>query len=319
MNPEGLLETETSALVDALRQLDGRAPDAYEVLETRLDYFKRVTQRIEAQLSDAPERLVQLQERFRHSTDPLFQQSWLMKRTRTWPAGYPGDYVTLEGVYANTPQNGSGIGALFDRYLLSRTLAVAVRSRLRMLSRLLQERSLCENGTASWINLACGPCRELLSVPGQAQRTIWCVDRDPNALAYARSLLQQAGRNGDHVEWIQENVFKLGSTSQIVERFGRPSTIYSAGLFDYIPTDILVRCLARFYEALAPGGVLIAPFKDKMRYETFDYHWVAKWNFFLQRSEAEILDLLLLAGVPARQLTTQRDETGVILFVSAHR
>ena len=318
MNAEYLLETETGELLGALKALDCQLPEAYEVLEARLDHFKRITQIIDKELQEEPVRLAQLQQRFREHTDEVFQQSWLMKRARVWPEGYPGDYATLEFVYANTPA-GAGIGSLLDRYLLTRTLAVAVRSRLRMLSRLLCERAACENGTASWVNLACGPCRELLSVPSQGQRVLWCLDRDANALAYARSLLQQAGRNGERLEWVRANAFKLGRADQIATRFVRPTTIYSAGLFDYIPTPQLVQLIAQIYGALTPGGVLIAPFKDRARYETFDYHWMVNWGFFLQRCESDVHDLMQLAGIPAQNLTMQRDESGVILFVTARR
>lgn len=237
-----------------------------------------------------------------------------MRRARTWPEGYPGDYLTLEAIYANQPQS-EGIGRLLDRYFLSRTLAVAVRSRLRMLQRLLSERAADESD-AHWLNLAAGSCRELLSVQPAAQpRRILCIDYDANALEYAERLL--AAHAGDTITFKVENAFRMANAKRNIEQYGKFTTIYSAGLFDYVKSNPLARLIAGLYGSLAKGGVLIAPFKDAARYETFDYHWLVKWHFFLQRSEDDIRQLFADAGVPAERVTAMRDDSGVVLFFIA--
>jgi SAM-dependent methyltransferase len=320
MNAECLLETETQELLGFLRHVDCSAPEAYGAIETRLDYFKSVTQTIERQLEGNIDELRRLQQWFREKTDEVFLQSRLMKRVRTWPEGYPGDYVTLELVYANSSTGrGKGIGPQLDKYFLTRTLAVAVRSRLRRLAHLLNQRAGSERKPAVWLNLACGPCRELLSVSGKEDRTVWCVDRDPNAVSYAQSLLSNAGRNGDGFRFLKENAFRFGNADVNSDRFGKLTTIYSAGLFDYIPTRQLSKLIGGLYRSLAPGGVLIAPFKDKHRYDTFDYHWIGKWDFFFQRSEDDFRTLMIEAGIPSQKLEMERDDSGVIMFFIARR
>lgn len=311
-----LLETETTACMEAFRACDGSAPHHYEVAEARWDCLKFAVQSVEREWRGSSEHLKELQAWFRQTTEPVLGQGRILQRARTWPEGYPGDYVTLELVYANEP-NGEGLARILDRIFLSRTLAVAVRSRLRKLAQSLVVRATEETTTSNWLNLACGSCRELLSVPVREDRAIHCVDSDPNALNYARQLLSK--RTNETLHFHTENAFRLVNPRRNIQRFGEFTTIYSAGLFDYLNDETLSRLLAGLYGSLAKGGVLIAPLKDATRYETFDYHWAAKWDFFFQRTEASFLRIFEVAGIPVADTTVKRDESGVILFFQARR
>lgn len=289
----------------------------YQTIETRLDFLKSLVRDLQTQFRHDQPYLAYLRHWFKQQTDAALAKSRLMHRARTWPEGYAGDYVTLESIYTEEVA-GEGVARALDHYFLSRTLAVAVRSRLRMLSRLLTERAAVETGSARWLNLAAGSCRELLAVPAAAKpRQIVCVDSDPNALAYATRLLQDRG--GDTLTFKADNAFRLMNARRNLERYGEFSTIYSAGLFDYVKSERLVPLIAGLYGSLARGGVLVAPFKDASRYETFDYHWLVNWDFFLQRTEGDIRQLFSAAGVPAEYLTVARDDSGVILFFVAIR
>ena len=132
-----ILEEEVADLLDFLDSPARAATDQFEVVESRLDSFRFFLRTINGL---APDSLPAIQEWFRKQTEPWFSRSAMMSRARSWPEGYPGDYRTLEAVYANEP-SGGGIGLQLDRYFLSRTLAVAVRSRCRHLSRLLIDRA----------------------------------------------------------------------------------------------------------------------------------------------------------------------------------
>lgn len=307
-------------VADLTRFLDSEvthAPHGYEVLESRLDGLKLLTQRLERSGNFTPDQLLGLREWFRGETAAWLDRSPLMRRARTWPEGYPGDYRTLEGVYANTPA-GDHVGQLLDRYFLSRTLAVAVRSRCRHLSAALNTRAIEEAGDGLWLNLACGPCREMLGVVGPAgRRRVVCVDSDKNALEHAAGLL--SGHPLGEVQYVAENAYRLINPKRNRDRYGAFTTIYSAGLFDYIPDDKLAPLLEGLYESLAPGGVFLAPFKDRCRYETFDYHWLVSWHYFYQRDESDFRRVFAVAGVPAEAITVERDLTGVLLFFRVKR
>lgn len=288
------------------------AADPYEVIESRLDCIKLLTQRIERSGDHTQEELQAFWEWFQAETDPWLLRSGMVHRARKWPEGYPGDYKTLEGVYANSP-NGEGVARHIDQYFLSRTLAVAVRSRCRLLTRLLDKRAQEEAPGAKWLNLACGPCRELLSLTSPANhRAIYCVDSDKNSLAYAKKLLANHDLGERH--FVTENAYRFVNGKRTIDKYGQFTTIYSAGLFDYVPSEKLVPLLKGLYESLAPGGFFIAPFKDSNRYETFDYHWFVRWHYFHQRTEPDFRTLFAEAGIPASEIRVQRDDSGVLLF-----
>ena len=302
--------------MDFIRGLEAVDSDGlfqYEIVEARFDCMKFAIQTIERDSAQSSADLNDLRNWFREQADPTLFKGRMFKRATTWPEGYPGDYLTLEAVYENKP-HGTGLAAHLDRYFLSRTLAVAVRSRLRKLTDDLARITTQGN----WLNIACGSCRELLPIQTAIKgRIIHCVDSDSNALSYARDLV--ASQNGDAFQFHTENAFRLVSARRNVERFGKLAVIYSAGLFDYIKSDQLVRVLSGLYGSLAENGILIAPFKDARKYETFDYHWAVKWDFFLQRTEENYRQILADAGIPTENLSVERDESGVILFFYAKR
>jgi extracellular factor (EF) 3-hydroxypalmitic acid methyl ester biosynthesis protein len=297
--------------------LDSPAANLYEVVESRFDCMKFLTQRVERSGNHTEDELITFREWFRAATDPWVIRSPMVARARNWPEGYPGDYKTLEAVYANSP-SGDGVGRHIDSYVLSRTLAVAVRSRCRMLTKLLDQRAREEAPGARWLNLACGPCRELVALAAPADsRTIYCVDSDENSLNYAKDLLADRLLGDRH--FVTENAYRFVNAKRTTEKYGQFTTIYSAGLFDYIPSDKLSPLLRGLYDSLAPGGLFIAPFKDRNRYETFDYHWFLKWHYFYQRTEPDFRAIFADAGVPDREIIVQRDDTGVLLFFTVRK
>lgn len=281
--------------------------DAYEVVEAQMDCVRLVVQELRNSGEIHDDNAMALQAWFRKRTASYFEMSPLISRARNWPEGYPGDFRTLESIYTKT-SHGTGLGRLLDNYLLSRTLAVAIRSRKREMSRQLKEVS---HLGGLWLNLACGSCRELQPILEESRdRSIVCMDADQNALEFADQLLS-AGQN---TRFVKENVLRLVDHDRVVNRFGRPAVIYSAGLFDYLPDRSLVRLLNSLYKSLGIGGRLIAPFKDRIRYEVFDYHWGACWNQFFQRDRSAFESVFEQAGIPRESIRVTRDETGVILF-----
>ncbi len=312
------LDAVAAELTAFLTAPERAAADQAELVCERIDQACRLLAEVEARHQGGLEDLRAAQQRFRDATQPALEPSWMMARARAWPQGYPGDYLMLERTYARAARS-PGVGAHLDAAFQRQTLAVAVRSRLATLAAILRRRGEEEAsaGVAGrWLNLACGSARELLDVPAAAGRAIACVDQDPDALAYAGDLL--AGR-GHQVEWQARNALRYVSAEATRRRHGPLTTIYSAGLFDYLPDEPLAALLAGLYGALAEGGLLVAAFKDAERYATSPYHWMARWHFFHQRTEPQFRAVLAQAGIPAARLELRRDASGVILFFLARR
>ncbi len=96
--------------------------------------------------------------------------------------------------------------------------------------------------------------------------------------------------------------------------FRKQDIIYSIGLFDYLESEFLVKLFNALYELLNEGGVLIASFKDSMRYRSQEYHWIVDWDGFLQRTEEDFMDIFSRANIPINKISQHREETGLIVF-----
>ena len=264
------------------------------------------------------ERIRAAQADFRKRTDHHFLKSYFMLRSRTWPMGYPGDYETLEGIYRNGPMS-TGIGYYLDLHFLKTTLATAVRERKDLMREILKEEIQLRKAPAI-LNLACGSCREIVEIASliqHADATLMCVDIDPNALDFAANRFAHAKLPSSMVQFRKYNAIKMINAERNQKEFGLQDIIYSIGLFDYLDDNVLIRLLGALYESLRPGGVLITSFKDRTRYETYEYHWFVDWSSFLQRTEADVRALFDAARIPSSPLSMSRIPNGAVYFLRA--
>lgn len=252
--------------------------------------------------------------RFREKTNPILSKSYCINRTRTWPQGFQGDYKTLEGVYKNTPFS-DGIGYYLDLYMLNAPLAHAVRNRIKKLEELLRDEIL-KRERPFILNIGCGSSRELMGlVPEikESNASVTCIDSDNDALAFAQSRLYYTGVL-EQVEFRKYNALRLFDYELAMSDFGKQDIIYSVGLFDYLPSDFLVKMFETLYNLLNPGGRLIAASKDARRYRSQEYHWLVDWDGFLQRNEEDFRDIFSDAKIPDSAISEVREDTGIIIF-----
>lgn len=264
---------------------------------------------------DQPDVIKKGQQEFRERTNKFFQQSFFMNRARAWPQGYPGDYKTLEYTYGNVPMS-NGIGYLLDKYFLGTALAVAVRERLLTLCDILKQ-EIVSRPRAKVFNVACGSCREIFDIAPefiQAAASAICIDFDKDALQFSSDRLSCSGISIDKISFRKYNAVKMVNHARNVKEFGHQDIIYSTGFYDYIPDDVLIQLLDASYDLLNPGGVLIASFKDSTKYDTQDYHWLVKWDSFLQRTEGQTDSIFTKSNMSRGSIRKQREKSGVIHF-----
>jgi len=255
---------------------------------------------------------------FRKRTHPILSKSYSINRIRTWPQGYQGDHLTLEAAYRNAPMS-DGIGYYLDKYILDWQLAHALRGRLERLTELLRE-ELSTRENPKVLDIACGSCREVTMLVPEIKKSkaqFTCVDLDGDALDFALNRLAPADLVPEQVKLIKYNALRMFDIDIAKAEFGQQDIIYSVGYFDYLPDDFLVKLLRSLYALLNPGGKLIAAFKDANRYRSQEYHWIADWDGFLQRTEKDFVRILSEAGIPEQAMTMTRDRTGVIVFYAA--
>jgi len=255
---------------------------------------------------------------FRDKTDPIISKSYGATRVRTWPQGYQGDYKTIEFIYRNTSMS-EGIGYYLDKYMLSSTLAVGVRERMRKLAELLKT-EMINRQYPKVLDIACGSCRELHDLVPEIEKAgahFKCIDLDSEALDFALNRLSYAGLSPDRAEFIQYNALRLFDYETALSAFGMQDIIYSVGYFDYLADDFLVKLLNTLYLMLNPSGKLIAAFKDANRYRSQLYHWFADWDGFLQRTQDDFERIFRQAEIPESALSMTRVKSGSIIFYIA--
>ncbi|NJD56442.1 MAG: methyltransferase domain-containing protein, partial [Nitrospirae bacterium] len=229
---------------------------------------------------------------FHERTDRILCRSTLVRHARTWPRGYQGDYKMLESLYKNTPLS-EGIGYYLDRYGLSLPLGEAVRNRIVRLEEIVR-REISNRNAASVLNIACGSCRELMGLAPDIARTnaqVTCIDMDADALAFSMERLSFTEAS-ENITFRKYNAARMFDDELNMAAFGKADIIYSAGLFDYLPSEFLAKVLGALYRLLSENGTLIAAFKDAARYRHQDFHWITDWTGFLQRTEKEFLSIL---------------------------
>lgn len=291
----------SDALMTEVVQSINEVQQACEAFEERVN-FDQVT-------------IKKAQVNFREKTRAFFDKCYF-NRARTWPEGYQGDFRTLEDMYNNTAAE-SGIGLYLDRYLLSSPLSLAVIDREKALRTLINDELRERQQGANVLNIACGSCREVFELAPVILKTgahVTCIDYDNDALDFSAERLSCSGLLPHHVKFFQYNALKMINEERNRNVFGMQDIVYSAGLFDYVQDEFLIRLLSALYALLNPQGKLIFSFKDSRRYSTFIYHWLIAWDGFLQRTQDDMWSLFEKAHINRSALTTFTGKTGVIIY-----
>jgi len=267
-----------------------------QLLEDKIHAIFPLLQKIDEQYNapDLTKDLKSIQSKFWEHTS-FFNESYFFNRGRVWPQGYPGDYITLESIYKGMPVIEKGIGMYLDKYFLTRALARGVRERKIFLAEYIKKELASRESEQSILNIACGSSREIFDIGAsinQYKPEMTFLDYDEDAVNYSRLLLHNANVDISNFSFIKFNALKLASLEFAQSKFEKKDVIYSAGLFDYIKTDTLIKMINSLFNLLNDGGVLIAPFKDKENYQIQDYHWLVNWSFFFQRTIDDVRALL---------------------------
>ncbi len=318
------LEAATGQYLDALEDIERRCSkqdedrdSIFQELTVLNESMLQVCEQFENSVDDEAA-IKTARVAFRDKTDSIILKGYGANRARTWPQGYQGDYKTIEFVYRNTPMS-EGIGYFLDKYMLSSTVAVAVRERMRKLAELLKA-EMINRQYPNVLDIACGSCREMHEIIPEIEKAgahFKCIDLDSEALDFALNRLSYAGLSPEQAEFIQYNAIRMFDYDTAVSAFGMQDIIYSVGYFDYLHNEFLVKMLNSLYSMLNPGGKLIAAFKDVNRYRPQAYHWFVNWDGFLQRTENDFNKLFSQTEIPGSALSMTRVRSGVILFYIA--
>jgi SAM-dependent methyltransferase len=293
--------------------------DYYEEFLKSVDRCLASCKQMDALLAEDARQLAAARHRFQEAIRPWFDQSAFMRHALAKPRGYAGDYEMLIAIYEGQPRS-RGLGGYLDLYFLNTELGRAVPARLRGVKHFLMTEAARRGGAISVLDIACGPAREFyegFELPADCRMTVTCLDHDDAALDYVRTQVAPRAPYNLALEFVKHNALKMMSGSVNRRVFGEPDIIYSVGLCDYIPDQIMIRLLRGWHETVAAGGVIYVAFKDCLRYNSAPYQWLVDWHFF-QRTESDCLRLFAQAGYHVEDMEMVRDDDlGTIMnFIS---
>jgi len=237
-------------------------------------------------------------------------------RTLTKPRGYAGDYLTIESMYADQPGGVAPLGPLLDDCIMGFPPSLAVRNRRGLLAEeIVAVVEACDGQTARIMSLACGPAREIFDVfetlPEASRLKATLIDFDLQALAYVAERRDGLGLQRS-ITLTPENLIHLAIGRKTIA-VDEQDLVYSIGLIDYFPDELVVKLMSLIHSLLRPGGkAILGNFHPSNTCKAFMDH-VLEWRL-VHRSEAD-MDRLYRASAFGRDCTTIRfEEQGINLF-----
>jgi extracellular factor (EF) 3-hydroxypalmitic acid methyl ester biosynthesis protein len=240
----------------------------------------------------------------------LHARSPFVARLQTWPRGYPGDFETVEWLCdADNRAAGGTIAWAIEECALQSPIAQQHRNKVILQARAILAAVLARP-QARIASIGCGGCRDLSLIeefiPDRRGHFV-LVDTDPGALAFARRRLPRLA---------PRCAFVAGSVPRILSRAiaaGPFDLVVAGGLFDYLPDRLAIATLRAVRRMLAPGGTLLFsniaagnPFRPWIEY-------LGDW-MLIERSEADVAQLVRQAELPIDRLRLRRDSTSLALM-----
>lgn len=225
------------------------------------------------------------------------------------PRGYAGDFELIDRIYNKWISDDKDFQKWDTLYHeLESSKAVINRKKY-----FIDEISKLNNRKRSLevLDLGSGPCTDLYEYLHKTKDNhlyFDCLDMDQSAIEFGQGVCDNYYEN---VSFINKNAFRYMPNKKY-------DLIWSAGLFDYFSDKLFVRLMNRMYKLLSTDGELIIgnfstnnPSRQIM--ETY-----AQW-YLNHRSEEELIDLAVKAGISLNKLEVRSEELGINLFLHAKK
>lgn len=231
---------------------------------------------------------------------------------RDKPFGYAGDFQIIDWTY--TQYNGSlGRGKMWDEFYHLQVAPLAVCDRKNRFGDVLRAvASSTSRRPLHILNVASGPCRELIDGASRAEVSprdlhVDCVDSDDKAIKYARTLLGDSWSSS--VEFHHANALRYRPRRKY-------DLVWCAGLFDYLEHRLAASLARRLFNAVAPGGQLVIG-NFSTDHQTRPWiEWCGNW-LLCHRSETDFNQVAEDAGIPKSCRHQEVDRWNAIRFLYA--
>jgi extracellular factor (EF) 3-hydroxypalmitic acid methyl ester biosynthesis protein len=294
--------------------------DVQSVVNEAIDAAMAVLSHEVARASD-PAELRAISEHIERTALPLLMTSALLERSRTKPAGYAGDFRTIEMLYTDVAHGSSRLGRFIDRWFRNLAAARAVRNRRPLLARAIRDAALrCAPRPLAVTSLASGPAREIfdvLSAASPPRLNATCVDIDAEALSFVKQRALELGL-AQNLKLIRRNLLDVARRGRGDAPAAGQDLVYSVGLIDYFSDAQVVGLLDWIHGLLEPGGsVILGNFDVSNPDRPFMDH-VLDWRLF-HRSADDLRQLLGRSRFDQARVKVEAEEAGVNLFASCQK
>ena len=295
--------------IDDLVELMGRITDPDSVLTNQ---FHAVLCEIETQSRECPDERAQLRSYCLAATATELSKSRVHRQGRDKPFGYAGDFQIIDWTYTHF-DGSDGKGKVWDQFYHQQDAPRAVCDRKERFGRVLRDiRNKPRDGTIRVLNIASGPCREILDGTKYASLApedlqVVCVEIDSRAIDYAKRVL------GD--DWSQSVQFHCGNAIRF-RPLGEFDLVWCAGLFDYLDERSAEVLLRKMWKAVGPGGRLVVGNFASSHQTRPWIEWCGDW-FLRHRDESDLFSIAREAGMPEAAVSIETDQWGAISFIDA--
>jgi len=222
------------------------------------------------------------------------------------PWGYAGDFEMIDAIHTER-EHPEERWATWDRFLQRQACSRAVRNRAALLPQWLDEIAAerPDGRPLSALRIGSGPGRDIrdaLNARPRDELRFEGIDWEPAAVRHAEELCRA---HRERARFHKADALRFRPA-------GEYDLVYSAGLFDYFSDRAFRRCLAHYWQAVAPGGMLaIGNFQRVEK----DAAFMEFGNWRLQcRDEARLRDLAAAVG-DTREVEVRSEPSGNNLFL----
>ncbi len=250
-------------------------------------------------------------DKFRDSLKPILHPGTIIGFSFTKPFGYNGDFFIIEKIYQKyiNPAEDCRKWDMFFHYLPA---AVAVVNRKQLaIEQFTHLNESKDKEPKEILILGSGPANEVHEYLGKTLHNnlrFDLIDLDKRAIEYARS------KNRDYLDvlkFMNHNVIRF-----IPEK--KYDMIWSAGLFDYFKDKHFVYLIKKYHEHLKPGGEMIIGNFNINNPSRKIMEILGDW-FLFHRSEDELQQFALQAGIKKRNIRVISEPLGINLFLKILR
>jgi extracellular factor (EF) 3-hydroxypalmitic acid methyl ester biosynthesis protein len=238
-----------------------------------LAVFQHFVERFEALAATLePEAVPAHQAYMRRQMHPLLFCSPWVYRTVSKPLGYAGDYEMVNMMLRDPLEGASLFAKIVNFCFINQGPVIAHRNRIACLVQKLVEEGLRTQRSGQGLrvlSLGCGPAIEVQRFLAEgrlaAGASFDLLDFNDETLRHTRQAVAEASRGHGRSPVAVKVIRK--SVQQIVKEAVRSGQgpwaggydlVYCAGLFDYLTDQICRRLMEIMFNALAPGGLLLA-------------------------------------------------------------